>query len=632
MNPRKAAITLFAALALPGAAHAATFVVDTTSDASLPACTAAPADCSLRGALGKANLDSAADRIEFAIPPTDAGCNATTGVCTIRPTTLALPTSTEPLAIDGYTQPGAGANTRTPADGGVDTQIRIALDGTAVDSGSGLATCGLNVGFAVRGLAIYGFRNGSGISVCEANGTGTVAIEGNFLGLDAAGTRPVPLADNNVAGITIASSPFGGAATFNARIGGTQPAQRNVISGNRNDGLRLTGLGHTVLGNLVGTDPAGTGAIGNGQSGITVTGGSGTAFDYSIGDGTAGGRNVISGNAFRGLTIGNGNTFAVTGSMRGNFVGVAANGTDPLPNALGMRLEHQNTFTVGGTLPGDANVFAFNTLSGISFANFRARAIGNRVHSNGEAGHTMNAGDNGIAARRQANDAGDADNSVNRGQNFPEITSYALGAGMVTLGYRVDSTSGNAAYPLYIEFHRADGDEIGAMLGTDTYTEAEAQATKTIDLPLPPGVALTLDDVVIASATDADGNTSELAFYPMTLTILGTSPSPSPLGTPYSVSVRADSNSLFKPSGFVRVTDTRGGACDAPLVPTAVAGRSEGQCQLTTVGPPAFVVLTAKYDIFRGAFALANGEIPQQTTQHQLIEPPPLLSDGFESP
>ena len=54
--------------------HAATFVVDTTVDATLSTCDAnIVADCSLRGAIAAANATSAADVINFDIPQSDVG-------------------------------------------------------------------------------------------------------------------------------------------------------------------------------------------------------------------------------------------------------------------------------------------------------------------------------------------------------------------------------------------------------------------------------------------------------------------------------------------------------------------------------------------------------------------------------
>lgn len=76
-----AIIILFGSLAR--VSRAATYMVDTTVDTvALNACTAAANDCSLRGAITKANSTSADDTIDFAIPAGDAGCTAG-GVCTI---------------------------------------------------------------------------------------------------------------------------------------------------------------------------------------------------------------------------------------------------------------------------------------------------------------------------------------------------------------------------------------------------------------------------------------------------------------------------------------------------------------------------------------------------------------------
>ena len=58
-----------ASLAAPGTVNA-TFVVDTTSDAYLSACTAAANDCSLRGAINNANFDAGLDTITFSVSGT----------------------------------------------------------------------------------------------------------------------------------------------------------------------------------------------------------------------------------------------------------------------------------------------------------------------------------------------------------------------------------------------------------------------------------------------------------------------------------------------------------------------------------------------------------------------------------
>ena len=54
-------------------------------------------------------------------------------------------------------------------------------------------------------------------------------------------------------------------------IGGTSPGAANVVSGNANDGVELSGAGtsdNIVAGNDIGTDSTGTLALGNSKAGI----------------------------------------------------------------------------------------------------------------------------------------------------------------------------------------------------------------------------------------------------------------------------------------------------------------------------------------------------------------------------
>src|SRR5262249_11033730 len=67
---------------------------------------------SLREAINYANADPGQDTITFAIPTTDPGYQSSTGAFIIKPTS-ALPTLTDPVVLDGYSQPGASPNTLT---------------------------------------------------------------------------------------------------------------------------------------------------------------------------------------------------------------------------------------------------------------------------------------------------------------------------------------------------------------------------------------------------------------------------------------------------------------------------------------------------------------------------------------
>ncbi len=609
------ALMLFALLA--DVAGAATFTVDTTSDANLLVCSAAPGDCSLRGAINAANATTAADTVAFDIPSTDPGCVAATGVCRIAPSTGLSSIFTGDLTIDGYTQPGAVPNTNTPAQGGSNAQLKIVLTGASCPGcSSGISY--FTTSGTVRGLVINGFS----AAAIDFAGRATVVgnVEGCFLGTDVTGTIAVP----NGLGVSTGGNPFGGDFSSNARIGGSLPAQRNVISGQSGDGISGGGANLRILGNLIGTNAAGTAALGNGF-GVRLFGG--TGFFQILGGADVASRNVISGNG-RGVVIaGAGPTNGTR--VIGNFIGTDVTGTLPLGNGiLGIELSTgvngAQPPLVGGTLPGEGNVIAFNGTQGVATRRTRGAVISNRIHGNGQLGISGRTSDNGTAGGRLPNDPGDPDNPSNNGQNFPEISAYAVVGGNVNLSYRVDSTTTNSAYPLRVEFFKADGDEGRDLIGFDNYLAAEAQTVKAISLLIPSGLTLSADDVIVATATDAQGNTSEFSFGPVVLTV-NDSPDPHPAGLPFMVDVEALATAgPFKPNGVVDVSmdSTPAATCTIALEPRVPANTGGGSCIL--IAPQAGArTITASYRTFRGAFGSATGGDVVATTPHTATAPGP---------
>ena len=81
-------------------------------------------------------------------------------------------------------------------------------------------------------------------------------------------------------------------------IGGTTAGAGNLISGNSDGGILLGG-GSLVVGNTIGTDITGTIAIGNGLAGVEIY----ESSDNTIGGTTAAARNLISGNSDYGVEI-----------------------------------------------------------------------------------------------------------------------------------------------------------------------------------------------------------------------------------------------------------------------------------------------------------------------------------------
>jgi len=321
-------LLVFALLSFPDAVRAASFTVTNTNDSG---------PGSLRQAILDANTNPGTDTITFNIPGT--------GPYTIQPTS-ALPTITDPVIIDGYTQSGASPNTN-PAGTGLNTVLMIELDG----SNAGIYVAGLHISAGnstVRGLVINRFH-GYGSKGIEVDMNSGNVIEGNFIGTDVTGTVAL---GNNIQGVLI-NAPGN-------TIGGTTPVARNVISGNGASGVRISGNGNLVQGNFIGTDVTGTAPLGNSGRGIFIFGSNNT-----IGGTTAGARNIISGNGSNGVP-GRSGVYICCGAtenlVQGNFIGTDVTGTVAMGNGgCGVEIFDQaSNNTIGGTTAGAGNVISGN--------------------------------------------------------------------------------------------------------------------------------------------------------------------------------------------------------------------------------------------------------------------------------
>jgi len=537
-----AAIRRFAQAALcvsfASALSATTYTVTNTSDSGVG---------SLRQAILDANANAGADTVAFNIPGS--------GVHTIAPATP-LPAITDQVTINGYSQPGASANTNGPAQGS-NAVILIEIDGSTLGFGSsGLISNAGNV--TIRGLAINRFLQ-AGIQVGGA-GSGTTIV-GNFLGTDPTGaSRPGPQAY----GVEIETNAVA--------VGGTTPADRNVISGNDSAQILIgdTGGSNCVIkGNLIGTNAAGTAAIQGQFNYALVYIRNGT--NNLIGGPTPADRNVISGGTGSGVGAGVGVGYTISGTnaqatIQGNFIGTDVTGTLPLGNNYGISLPDQNcavlgnviaasasqgitsegghgavikgnfigtdvtgtldlgngggamavggnNWTIGGIAPGEANVIAHNRppYGGIASGSYTgARIRGNSIHDNQPLGIDLYAN---FSAGVTPNDPGDADTGPNNLQNYPIVKSVTPGASTTNVQgilnsvastvFDVDVFATAACLPFpqgYVqgEFY------LGSFQVT---TDGSGNATFDEDLPgvLQPG------QVVTATATDPSGNTSEFS-------------------------------------------------------------------------------------------------------------------------
>jgi len=275
---------ILAVLALPSAASAATWTVNSLADTSDGACTAAAGGCTLREAI--AALDDG-DEIVFSFTAVPVGGPVIT-------LTSALPDiSDDNVTIDGFDCTGCGAavaaNTNDPADG-FNTVIGPTIDGSSMGVTAPLLSVEAE-DVVIQGLNL---RNGPshGIEIEDDSDTEDVTVLGCFIGTDRTGTIAMPNAGD---GVHIAGRDDHVIGPF------------NLISGNGGDGIFIDGGSADdidIVGNLIGVDVTAAAALGNGDDGVHADGPTGTNQNINglvIGDGTEAGRNVISGNADHGI-------------------------------------------------------------------------------------------------------------------------------------------------------------------------------------------------------------------------------------------------------------------------------------------------------------------------------------------
>ena len=133
-------------------------------------------------------------------------------------------------------------------------------------------------------------------------GTGTDThndIEGNYIGTNVTGLKPIPNGLDGVALVPPADALSDGFASNNI-IGDFDPNEmqfdpngRNIISGNTQDGVYIVGgTGNQVVGNYIGLGADGVTPLGNGEDGVRLE----DASSNVVGGTQAGTGNVISAN------------------------------------------------------------------------------------------------------------------------------------------------------------------------------------------------------------------------------------------------------------------------------------------------------------------------------------------------
>ncbi|HXF49655.1 MAG TPA: NosD domain-containing protein [Verrucomicrobiae bacterium] len=484
--------------------------------------------CSFRAAIEEANANPGLDIINFGIG---------SGPQMIAPASP-LPTITDPVIIDGTTQPGFsgtpiielnGANAGISANGLHITAGNSTVKGLVINrfNGGSLSSSGIlienNGGNRIEGNFIGTDVNGT-TALSNRNGVIIDGSDGNMVGGTAAGARNVisgnrfygifldSSSSNDIAGNFIGTDVSGTVALGNDlgvrllnsssnRIGGLAAGARNIISGNTNTGVYLSlGGDNDILGNFIGTDVSGTADLGNTANGVRIDNSTINDIFY----------NVISGNDVFGIFIAS--PGSTRNEMLGNLIGTDASGTMALGNGNGILIASSSNNVIGGYSGEYTNTIAFNNYEGVRISgSISFPATGNffvqsSIHSNGGLGIDLRPESfDGVTA----NDSADADSGGNNLQNYP-VLSEAFGWGGSTTVIGTLNSYANA--PFRIEFFSNDSCDTSGYgegqtyIGTDTViTDGSGNAAihVTFPLPLPAGKFIT------ATASDSAGNSSE---------------------------------------------------------------------------------------------------------------------------
>jgi len=344
-------------------------------------------------------------------------------------------------------------------------------------------------------------------------------VRSNYIGTN----RNFADVGNTGDGVVIEVDPtVSGSSGDENEVGGLSAGDGNVIGFNGDDGVQIDGRYNDVFRNYIGTNANGD-DLGNAGDGVLVFAADLVDIGLNSDDG-----NVIGYNSIGIQIVG-----ADDVEVKGNYIGTNANGDDLGNTVWGVRIRSTGEassnvigYDVGAAIPDDpspgsgvGNAIAFNN-DGVAISGsgtLVSNAVrGNLIYDNGLLG--IDLADDG----ESSNDFGDADSGVNNLQNTPEIdqsqTQYNESTGEVEVRYLVDCNTTNCDYGssgLTVDFYLADGQSSGegkTYLYTDQYPSNSATSFRNVSFAPPGGVTVTRDDFIVATATDADGNTSEFTL------------------------------------------------------------------------------------------------------------------------
>ena len=440
---------------------------------------------SLRWAILQSNADPDTNTIRFNIA---GGCPR------IIELLAPLPSITDRVVIDGYSQPGSEEATSSLS---FNAAICIGIKGDlSTDHALELPiSVGAGESLNVSGIGFGGFDVGA---IRIAGGAGSW-IHGNQFGGELDGVA----LGNSAVNVRI------GGTSYNNLVGGEEPAQRNLIMSAWNAGIELLansggtdGYENFVTNNFIGTNASGTAMAAN-NLGIRVR-----TRENVIED------NLISGNQTHGVLIDG--ALANDNTVRSNRIGLKSfaiclpEPCDP-DYALG-NIQFGVLVDGGSGNRIDFNEVAHNGSKGVRlFEGQRNRLLGNSVHDNASFGIDL-----GVEGVNPVYPAGGSDQLANFGINAPTIAGARGGphAGRLT---GLVSARGATSYVMQAFSSRAcDASGYGegqTLVGTKIIAIGGSPGSGgTVEYEMPVESNASLQPRFITTTWfDEDGNSSEFS-------------------------------------------------------------------------------------------------------------------------
>ncbi|MFI5459139.1 MAG: Ig-like domain repeat protein [Isosphaerales bacterium] len=444
------------------------------------------------------------------------------------------------------------------------------------DSGSG------NIyGGTASGLGNVISGNGDG----GLDTSGSVTIEGNYIGTDVTGTVAL---GNGQSGSGIISFEPASAKSISMTI------SNNLISGNQTGILLSQTVGsqsaYTIANNLIGTNATGTAALGSGTFGIDL---------YSVENATVQ-NNVISDNSIGVRT----QTSTPSGELQhdvilGNLIGTDKTGQVALGNSLhGIEIENGTGLTIGGTGPGQGNVIANSGYYGIYLlAGQHDQFTRNSIFGNAKGGIFQNYLTNEFAG--------------------PPTLTFAPGTGSTGTLSGTLTEAKNTSYVVEIFSNSTAQSSEGQTFVQEVTVTTDGTGQGTFSLSEPAGF-------YTATTTAPSGDTSEFssvagtAAMPATETAVSSSANPSTPGQQVTFTAVVTAPAYQgTPTGTV--TFTIDGQGQTPTQLSVVGGVDEAQFVTSTLAAGQHSV-TAAYSGDTNV-SPSNGSLPTQTVNAPNLQP-----------